>query len=79
MRWSSLPWIKFVVFLMVCNGGSNHILSVGEVEETVQSRMIRLMIDTRDLQNPLSVDKIIDFEILRNLLTMAIESVVRDL
>ena len=35
INWDSLPWTKFVCFLLVCNGGSNHLMSVEDVDETV--------------------------------------------
>ena len=64
---------------MVCNGGSNHLMQVEEVEETVQQRMIKLMIETNDLSQPMSADKIIDFEMLSSLIDQLSESILKDL
>ena len=54
-------------------------MQVEEVEETVQQRMIKLMIETNDLSQPMSADKIIDFEMLSSLIDQLSESILKDL
>ena len=68
-----------MLFLIVCNGGSSHILSVEDVDETVQQRMIKLMIDNKYLTNPYNAEKIIDFQMLGSIIDKISSSIVADI
>jgi len=59
--WSNVNWSKFVIMVLVCNGGTNHMLNVNEIEETVQNRLMRLVTDHQVLSNPSNAEKLIDF------------------
>ena len=43
--WSHLSFIKFVMVIVVCNGGNSNAMSVSDKDETVQDRLIRLVTD----------------------------------
>ena len=43
--WGHLAWIKFVLIIIVCNGGNSNVLKVSAKEESVQDRLIRLVTD----------------------------------
>lgn len=47
--------------VLVCNGGSNHIINVDEMQDTVQTRLMRLVTDQQVFLNPTYAEKIIDF------------------
>ena len=59
-NWASLSWMKFVVILMVCNGG-NDVMNVDGQEETVQARLMKLVTDQQTFTDVNKAEKIIDF------------------
>jgi hypothetical protein len=44
-HWRNPCWAKFVVMVLICNGGSNGLLNIGELQETVQTRLMKLVAD----------------------------------
>jgi hypothetical protein len=47
--------------VLICNGGSHSLLNVGEMQETVQDRLMRLVTDQQILLNAGQAEKLLDF------------------
>ena len=50
--------------VLICNGGSHSLLKVGEMQETVQTRLMRLVTDQQILLNASQAENILDFQIV---------------
>ena len=59
-NWDSLSWAKFVVILMVCNGGHDA-MNVEGAEDTVQARLMKLVTDQQIFSDTSKAERIIDF------------------
>jgi hypothetical protein len=57
-NWAYLSWMKFVVILMVCNGG-NDVMNIEE--DTVQARLMKLVTEQQIVNDASKAEKIIDF------------------
>ena len=62
--WDSVSWTKFVIILMVCNGGSNETMNIDEYEDTVQDRLMKLVTDQQVFTDVTKAERIIDFQML---------------
>lgn len=78
-EWQYPQWNKFVTMVLVCNGGSNGLLNVGELNETVQTRFMRLVADQQFLAKPALAEKIIDFQIVELTINRLISTLLADL
>ena len=41
--WSSTAWTKFVMLIIVCNGGTENVAQVSDQDETLQDRLVNLV------------------------------------
>ena len=65
--------------VLIGNGGSNHLLNVGEMQETVQTRLMLLVTDQQVMQFTAQAEKIIDFQIVDLIIDRMISDMESDL
>lgn len=74
--WNHVKWVKFILMLIVCNGGSLSAQGgMMDFEETVQTRFMKLMMDHISNKGESQSRNMLDFEML----TLLINNVLNEL
>ena len=71
-NWSCVRFAKFVLILLICNGGANQLINVGDMmNENVQGRFMRFVMDKQY--------ELIDFGVLETVTSKIIKSIEHEL
>ena len=68
-RWQHAAWTKFVLILLVCNGGTSAVTHLGSQEESVQDRLVCIVTEQHLGAGESShADRLIDLHVLERLI-----------